>query len=165
MKNVKDFQTIKTGDIVLFFDSENGKIRGFDKILSKKSNGDYEYLTTNGQKYRGNLIDLLSQYSAYIVNDSYLQYSDELFSDSVLTWDYGYVFIDVLNRDNLLAKSLWNLLVEKARKNIEFRIKFMDLTEKYKYEIHLMSFLDTENHVSDVFKNQLNQEMISLILD
>lgn len=163
MQKVNSFKEIQNGQIVLFFDTNSGKIRGFDKILDIKPNGDYEYKSQNQKIYNGNLNKLMSMYSAYVVSDQFLKYSDELFASSLLNWDYGYVFTDVLNKDNILAKTVWSLIVKKAKNNIEFRIKFMDLTEQYKIELQLMLFQETENHISDLAKKKINHELISLI--
>lgn len=163
MQKVNSFKEIQNGQIVLFFDTNSGKIRGFDKILDIKPNGDYEYKSQNQKIYNGNLNKLMSMYSAYVVSDQFLKYSDELHDSSLLSWDYGYVFTEVLNKENVLAKAVWSVIAEKSKKDIKFRIKFMDLTEKYKFELHLLSLQETEQNISDLAKQKINNELISLL--
>lgn len=163
MKKVSNYLDIKKDQIVLFFDTSIGKIRGFDQVLEIKPNGDYTYKTQNDSIYNGNLKKLMNEYSTYIVSEEYLKYSDKALDSACLSWDSGYVFTDVLNPSNLWAKATWNHILTMAKTNIEFRVLFIDLTEKYQFELHLLNFQDTQNNISDFAKNKINNDLAELV--
>lgn len=168
-KKLYNSNDIKKGDIILFIDKESKKIRGIDKVISIHSN-EYQYnplkepnhFSLPHQQFTGNLTKFLNQYDAYLVDESFSHnYSDESLKSSILSWDYDYVFSDILWKDT--GSALWSLLTTEIQRNIDARVNFINLTKKYEHVLHLLIFQDTQHQVSNIAISEIRQDVLNFI--